>query len=199
MTEPLKKIIFAVGLGLVALIFFIFTTDSDSEDNKHKQLHAAIEPVEPNSTTSEVDNVAELAVVDIKGEVANPGVYEISFDSRVNDVIQMAGGFTANADETQINLAQKIQDEMIIIVNKLGEEGQPQGSSAGDSSGQKLRINYATQEEIETLNGIGPSKAQAIIQYREENGLFQTPEDLLQISGIGEKTLQNFLDQIQVP
>ena len=82
--------------------------------------------------------------------------------------------------------------------HKKGEENIAAGSASGNAQG-KIRINYATVEEIQSLNGIGPSKAQAIIQYREENGLFQAPEDLLNVSGIGEKTLQNFIDQIQVP
>src|SRR5699024_7733105 len=111
--------------------------------------------------------------------------------------IQMAGGFTEDADESQINLAQKVHDEMIIVVFKLGDEPSSEENNTGRDSTGKVRINYATQEEIETLNGVGPSKAQAIIQYRDENGLFQSAEDLLQVSGIGEKTLENFRDQLQ--
>lgn len=200
MPESIKKIIFFIGIALVALLFFLITNDSKTESNDDKkQLHAAVGTTETSIELAE-EIPAEHAIVDVKGEVVAPGVYEVSFDSRVNDVIKLAGGFTTEADETQINLAQKVQDEMIIIVYKEGEEGTPSNSSTGsDPSSQKIRINTATQEEIETLNGIGPSKAQAIIQYREENGLFKTPEDLLQISGIGEKTLQNFIDQIQIP
>lgn len=202
MPESIKKIIFFIGIALVALIFFLITNDSKTESNgDKKQLHANATVGITETSIELVEEVpAEYAIVDVKGEVATPGVYELSFDSRVNDVIKLAGGFTTEADETQINLAQKVQDEMIIIVYKEGEEGTPTNNSTGsDSSSQKIRINTATQEEIETLNGIGPSKAQAIIQYREENGLFKTPEDLLQVSGIGEKTLQNFIDQIQIP
>ena len=199
MSESIKKIIFFAALGFVAIVFFIITNESSSEPQiDNNQMHAVISPDE--SITNEKEGTSpEVAVVDVKGEVNLPGVYELSLDSRVNDVIEKAGGFTAAADETQINLAQRVQDEMIIIVSKQGEAGETTANSAGSDSAQKIRINYATQEEIETLNGIGPSKAQAIIQYREENGLFQSPEDLLQISGIGEKTLQNFIDQIQIP
>lgn len=196
MPESVKKILFPAAIGICAIIFFLLTNQSDSENIETQELQAHIEPT---AETAAEDMVPVQAIVDIKGEVIQPGVYEVQPDSRVNDVIQMAGGFTEDADQTQINLAQKIQDEMIIIVHKKGEEGEPQGTSTSDSAGQKVRVNYASQEEIETLNGIGPAKAQAIIQYREENGLFQTPEDLLQVSGIGEKTLQNFIDQIQIP
>ncbi len=128
----------------------------------------------------------------------HPGVYEMDAESRVNDVIKTAGGFTNDADQTQVNLAQRVQDEMIIVIPKEGEvaEQTSGGSMGGDG---KVKVNYATQEELETLSGIGPSKAQTIIQHREENGLFKTAEDLLEISGIGEKTLENIKGDIQVP
>lgn len=116
---------------------------------------------------------------------------------RVNDVIKKAGGFTNDADQSQVNLAQKVQDEMIIFIPSTGGDIENGGLSVDIAS--KLRINYASQEEIESLNGIGPSKAKAIIQYREENGLFQNTEDLLNVSGIGETTLENIKDDIQVP
>src|SRR5690625_4033375 len=139
-----------------------------------------------------------LVIVDIKGEISRPGIYEVSINSRIHDVIEIAGGFSDEADQTHVNLAQKVQDEMMIIVPKVGEALPTTGTNTGAGSG-KVRINYATQEEIETLSGIGPSKAQAIIQYRDEHGFFNSVEDLLQISGIGEKTLENMKEDIQVP
>src|SRR5699024_2332444 len=137
-------------------------------------------------------------IVDIKGEVIQPGIYELAIDSRINDVIELAGGFSSEADQTHVNLAQKVHDEMLIIVPKLGEVAVTQGVTAGSSS-DKVRINYATQKEVETLSGIGPAKAEAIIQYRDEHGLFKSVEDLLNISGIGEKTLEKMKDDIQIP
>jgi len=138
-------------------------------------------------------------MVDVKGEVSKPGVYEMPADSRVNDVIQKAGGFTNEADETQVNLAQRVHDEMIIVILKTGEEGETAGISSTAEHEGKVRINVADQAEIETLSGIGPAKAETIIQYREEHGLFQTAEDLLDISGIGQKTLDNIIDDIILP
>lgn len=201
MSESIKKVIFFVGLGIAAIIFLLITHEpKNKSDIEKQQLHMAAS-LEESEINQEEAVSQQIAIVDVKGEVNKPGVYEVSMDVRVSDVITKAGGFTAEADETQINLAQKVQDEMIIIVNKRGEEGEDSAtaSSSNAASEQKVKINYATQEEIETLNGIGPSKAQAIIQYREENGLFQAPEDLLEVSGIGEKTLQNFIEQIQIP
>ncbi|MFC4558878.1 helix-hairpin-helix domain-containing protein [Virgibacillus kekensis] len=140
---------------------------------------------------------SETVIVDVKGAVRHPGVYKTSPDSRVNDVIKQAGGFTADADQKMVNLAQKVQDEMLILIPEKGEN--IPSMTTGPAGDGKVRVNYATQEEIETLNGIGPSKAQAIIEYRDENGLFQKVEDLLEVSGIGEKTLENLRDFIQIP
>lgn len=164
------------------------------------------QPVELVNEEPEVEPMETTIIVDIKGEVMKPGVYEMDHDTRVTDVISVAGGFTKNADQNQINLAQKVQDEMVIIVPKEGDETAvssmetaPITQSSMDNSSSKIRINHASKEEIETINGIGPTKAQAIIDHREENGLFQSVDDLLQVNGIGEKTLENIKDSIIVP
>lgn len=158
--------------------------------------------VEPVLNVQEDEEIVQQEqtsiVVDVKGEVIEPGIYELAIDSRVNDVIELAGGFSSEADQTYVNLAQKVHDEMLIIVPKQGDVAATQNVTT-DSSSDKVRMNYATQEEVETLSGIGPSKAQAIIQYREEHGLFNSVEDLLNISGIGEKTLEKIKDDIQIP
>lgn len=165
-------------------------------------------PVLPVEASDQGDQIEEpeqshgLIMVDVKGEVIKPGVYEIDGSARVNDVITLAGGFTDDADVLPVNLAQKVQDEMTIIVPKIGETdglSDPQNFGSQSNGGGKIRINYASQEELETLPGIGPAKALAIIQYREDQGFFTKVEDLLNISGIGEKTLENFREEIQVP
>lgn len=138
----------------------------------------------------------ERIVVDIKGAVKDPGVYEVDEEARVYDIVELAGGFTKDADENQINLAEKAYDEMVIYVPNKREID---GIETVTHQSNKIRINYATAEEIEQLQGIGPSKAKAIIQYREEYGPFRSVEDLLNVSGIGEKTLENIKDDIQIP
>ncbi|HZW67670.1 MAG TPA: helix-hairpin-helix domain-containing protein [Pseudogracilibacillus sp.] len=157
------------------------------------------------------EEVASVILVDIKGEVHNPGVYEVEVDERMQTIIELAGGFTANADERQINLAQKVHDEMVIYVPKEGEEELPAlasgtsmlaSNSASYNSaaeGDLIKVNQATVDDLTKLNGIGPSKAQAIIDHRDEHGLFEKVEDLLEVSGIGEKTLENIKDQLLVP
>ncbi|MFC7748039.1 helix-hairpin-helix domain-containing protein [Lentibacillus kimchii] len=150
-------------------------------------------------TKASEDDVSEegRVMVDVKGEVDEPGVYEVESDTRVNDVIKMAGGFTEKAEQATVNLAQKVQDEMIVNVPKDGADNAKPASANNKTS--QMRINKASQEELEELNGIGPSKAEAIIQYREENGYFKTADDILDVSGIGDKTLESLKDDIQVP
>jgi competence protein ComEA len=179
------------------IIIFIIILNQDLFDDQNNELTPIDAFVDNEQNTAET-SIETTIIVDIKGEVAQPGIYEVEIQSRINDVINLAGGFSAEADQTSVNLAQKVQDEMMIIVPKLGEIT-PNGAVDTGSSTEKVRINYATQDEVETLSGIGPSKAEAIIQYRDENGLFTNVEDLLQISGIGEKTLENIRDDIQIP
>jgi competence protein ComEA len=195
LNELIKKGLFFVPV-IIAIGLFLFMTRDDSAADMDSDLHELL--LTDGEEHTEDDKASEMEVmVDVKGEVRNPGVYEMPADSRVNDVIQKAGGFMDEADETQVNLAQKVHDEMIIIISKSGEAGEV--STQGSNESGKVRINVADQAEIESLNGIGPSKAQAIIQYREENGLFQTAEDLLEISGIGQKTLDNIMDDLIIP
>ncbi|CQR46908.1 ComE operon protein 1 [Paraliobacillus sp. PM-2] len=136
--------------------------------------------------------------VDVKGEVENPDIYQISGEERVKDMIVLAGGFTDHADTSGVNLAQKVFDEMVIIVPKQGETLNETSSSASSSS-SLLRINQATKEEIETLPGIGAVKAEAIIQHREAYGFFQSINELESITGIGKKTVEKLEPYIRVP
>jgi competence protein ComEA len=193
----MKKGLFIVPVVIV-IGLFLFITRDDGAANNEAELQEVLSTAGDGPEEGNPSLETEL-MVDVKGEVRNPGVYEMTADSRVNDVIQKAGGLTDEADETQVNLAQKVHDEMIIIISKTGEGGGTAGTGGGIDDAGKVRINVADQGEIETLNGIGPSKAAAIIQYREENGLFQTVEDLLEISGVGQKTLDNIKDDLIIP
>ena len=146
--------------------------------------------------------------VDIKGEVLRPGVYEFSCESRIQEVIKKAGGFTEEADETKINLAQKISDQMQIIVPNLNSkqeggvtEGNSEKGNLSNTTPSNLKqgtvnINTATLEELQTIKGIGKKKAEAILQYRKEHGAFRTKEDLLQVKGIGKKALEAIESQV---
>ncbi|MEI3606872.1 helix-hairpin-helix domain-containing protein [Pseudogracilibacillus sp. SE30717A] len=181
-------------------VLFLFVGFLFVRKKEIKQVEKEIEFKDTFEFVEEIeeDEQNETMMIDIKGEVKYPGVYEITQGTRVIDIIKEAGDFTSEADQNNINLSQILQDEMVVIVPKKGDEVTVTDFQGG-SDGQKIRINQASKEEIETLNGIGPAKAQAIIDYREENGLFQKVEDLLEINGIGEKTLENFKDDIIIP
>lgn len=144
----------------------------------------------------------ELFMVDVKGEVHAPGVYELPADGRVKDAIAMAEGLTDEANELAINFAQKVEDQMVIYVPHMDDDsGLPENTTtgAGEASGATvININTASEQELMTLSGIGQAKAQQIIQYREEKGLFDTPEDLMNVSGIGEKSFETLKDSIKV-
>ncbi|WP_284140460.1 MULTISPECIES: helix-hairpin-helix domain-containing protein [unclassified Virgibacillus] len=191
-----KKLLFPIIIIVLILLFIILTKED------HAQL--AEQPIDSNlpsiNDPEKEDAQSVTVLIDVKGHVQKPGVYELTSSARVKDVIDLAGGFTDKADQTSINLAQKVNDEMVIIVPELGSpDDSDNGATTGSKAGNKLAINRATKEEIEQLNGIGPKKAEAIIQYREEHGQFRKLEDLLEVSGIGEKTLESIKDAIQIP
>lgn len=137
-------------------------------------------------------------MVDIKGEVKDPGVYALKSTQRIVDAIQVAGGFLSEADQKQVNLAQKLTDEMVIYIPKVGEEGVSSLPPLNEGNDGKINLNQATVEQLETLPGIGPSKAEDILSYREEVGSFKAIEDLKEVSGIGEKTFEKLKDLISV-
>jgi len=158
------------------------------------------EQTEPEKTATQekTPRQPEAIVVDVEGAVKHPGVYEMKQGDRVVDVVKKAGGLTKEADPAQINLAKKLTDEMQIYIPKEGESGRGMATTdtGGTAEGGKININTATVDELQTIPGIGPAKASAIIEYREKNGPFKKVEDLDNVSGIGEKTLEHIKDKI---
>lgn len=148
--------------------------------------------------TSEENTEINSYFVDVKGAVTNPGVYEIEIDSRVVEVIEKAGGFTKEADQNGVNLAQKVTDEMVIYVPKLGEITPGITPVSQNSNPELININAATIEQLDSLPGIGPSKAEAIITFRDENGKFKSIDDVEKVPGIGKKTLDSLSEYITV-
>ena len=190
-------IIVLIVISIVIILKFQETKSNYTEDEN--DIPDLLEKEESNlELTSENIEEETTYIVDIKGEVNRPGVYEVNTTSRVNDVIQLAGGFTDEADQNFVNLAQKVQDEMVIIIPKIGEEHYITSRSNMTIDDSRVNINQASKDELETLPGIGPAKAQAILDFREENGSFKEVEDLLQVNGIGEKTLENLIEYIDV-
>ena len=146
------------------------------------------------STTQET-----VIFVDIKGAVKNPGVYQMKVGDRVKDALDAAGGLTDEADSQKVNLAKRLEDQMVIVVPKVGEEAEeiPAGATSKEEAKEgKVNINTATVEELKTLKGVGDKKAEAIIEYRKKNGSFKTKEDLMKVRGIGKKLFESFEERI---
>lgn len=146
-------------------------------------------------------------VVDIKGAVKAPKEYELKAGSRVRDLIEIAGGLTPEADEEKIYFSKILEDEQCIKIYKIGEEvldseieveeQQEKDTGAVDSKG-KININKATVDELMTIPGIGQVKAQSIVDYRNENGKFNSVDELTNITGIGVKTLEKLRDKVDI-
>ena len=201
-----KKVLSIIGGVLAVIVMILVGRGMMASPPKEKVMVTnAVNTTRVEETTV---MMPQNCFVDIKGEVLRPGVYEFSCESRIQEVIKKAGGFTEEADETKINLAQKITDQMQIIVPNLQskqeggvtEENSGKGSSTNTSvSNSKqgtVNINTATLEELQTIKGIGKKKAEAILQYRKEHGAFRTKEDLLQVKGIGKKALEAIESQV---
>ena len=149
---------------------------------------------------TEVSTTQETVIfVDIKGEVKKPGVYQMKAGDRVKDAIDAAGGLTEEADSQKVNLAKRLEDQMVIVVPKVGEKVEeiPAGETSKEATKEgKVNINTATVEELKTLKGVGEKKAEAIIEYRKKNGSFKTKEDLMKVRGIGKKLFESFQERI---
>ena len=136
----------------------------------------------------------EYIVVHVCGAIKNPGVYQLPIDSRIRDAILAAGGFKRNASEIDINQAKPITDgEQVYIPYK-----NQQKDANTHQQNSKLNINSATVEELTNLPGIGTSKAESIIRYREEHGFFKSIEEIKNIQGIKDGVYSKIADYIVV-
>ncbi|MGI8316079.1 helix-hairpin-helix domain-containing protein [Halobacillus mangrovi] len=199
MNKLIRRYGFILLIIFIGLVIWSLRPPGSEIEVDHE---AASSKIEKSNEKTIPDSSEENGIkVDVKGEVNQPGVYEVKSEMRVDDVIQLAGGMTDKADPSSVNLAQKLIDEMVIHVyssESVTSDGASEKPRIPNSNDQVV-LNQATVEEIQTLNGIGPSKAEAIIQYRQENGPFKTVEDLVNVSGIGEKTIENIKEDIRVP
>ncbi|MBW8348179.1 helix-hairpin-helix domain-containing protein [Bacillus sp. IITD106] len=188
----------AIVVGLAIFLFISQPKDNQGVVNANLPLEEVEKP--------EIEMIKEdqpypsMIFVDVKGAVKIPGIYEAMESDRVFDIIEKAGGLLESADEAQVNFAQKVHDEMVIYIPKVGEEVENLflNESSPSKQNDKVNINKANSVELETLPGIGPAKATAIIEYREENGPFKQVEDIQKISGIGAKTFERLQDLITV-
>lgn len=208
--------IILITLLLISIYQFKF---NEKDDDIQKLEHFDI-------VEEKEDDVSTKITIDIKGAVKKPGVYNMNRDSRVIDAINKAGGLLDTADNSIINLSKKVTDEMVIIIYTKDEISKMlEGDTAikiiekecicpklendacidnkvTNSSEKKenisfpISINKANKEELMNLPGIGESKANAIIKYRDENGNFDKIEDVINVSGIGELVFEKIKEYI---
>lgn len=193
-----KKLI--IKIFILILVVIGLSTSYFINKDEDKQI-ATTEVIENEEYIEE--EVKAKIVVDISGEVENPMVAELPPGSRVDDAIKTAGGLTNDADISNINRASLVEDgQKIVIPSAIKQDGGANNSGASlpaeSLSEKKVNINTASSDELRTLNGVGPATAEKIIVHRESNGQFKKIEDIMDVSGIGEKTFAKFKDKICV-
>jgi competence protein ComEA len=154
------------------------------------------------ATQSPTTSAPGPVTVHVAGAVARPGVYRVGATARVDDAVTAAGGITAEADLDALNLAAKVADGDRVFVPRKGQAPPPVVAPVGATEGAAPRgpvnLNTATIEQLDTLPGVGPTTAQAIIAWRQEHGAFRSVQDLLQVRGIGPAKLESLREQVTV-
>ena len=209
MNKGKQKLLIGIFISIVVIIFISYVFLEKEETVYYS------DNLEEEVTTT----ISDYFYVDVKGAVKTPGVYEFKNGERVIDAINKAGGITKEGNTSNVNLSKKLTSEMVVYIytNKEIKDGSKaincdtncncetldinncyEELKQEERMTSKININTATIKELITLNGIGDSKAQNIITYREENGLFKTIEDIENVSGIGDTIFINIKDQITV-
>lgn len=209
-----KKVMGALGIILLLVAGISFYD--------YQQSGQAVDLSTLSSDTGEKETVGERQVaVYVTGEVAKPGVVYVPWEGRVGDAINQCGGLLPTADSSQVNMAATVKDGMEIRVkgkalskdgnigsrgnqssvevNAVGKASKTDSPEQGkNASGEMVNINTADVEGLKKLKGIGPAMAQRIIDYREANGSFQAPEDIMQVKGIGKAKYAKLKEQIAI-
>ena len=178
----------------------IFVEEEATDDNS---VEVNAEPIKEVKGENQLTKGTKMIVVEIKGEVVNPDVYEISEGSIIRDLITKAGGLTNEANIGKINRADKLRDNQLIVIpnkNELSNANTNINVSKEGNTAEEgiININTASLEELQKINGVGEVKAKSIINYREKNGGFKSIDEMKNIEGIGDKTFEKMKDQITV-
>lgn len=222
-----RKQILVVSLFILliasSISLYVVKFDKQKEKDNKKDREIVLTEKKEVKEKNKAKTTNTKIMVDIKGEVVNPGIYTLDDNQRVIDVINMAGGITKNADTSVLNLSKKLKDEMVIIVysyyevknfsyvkevekkvqtecskgiNDVENDACIEDDSSSEEESSIISINTATKEELMTLTGIGEKKAEDIIKYREENGEFTSIEDIKNVNGIGDSLFEKIKDYI---
>lgn len=193
----------AAGLILALLAAWYFARSRPTASASSPPAVATITAAGAGPASASRGEQGAPVTVDVSGAVKRPGVYTLTTEDRVEDALERAGGATRRADLRQLNRAAKLEDGRQILVPTKGQAAAPAaestgaGPAAGPGAGP-VNLNTATQEQLETLDGVGPATAQKILEYREQHGGFKNVDELDQVSGIGEKRLAALRDEVTV-
>lgn len=207
-----KKNLYILICTCVAIICIIVCLLIEHNDNNSEYQFVPAENKEISTGDAKINNESDDKIyVYVIGEVNNTGVIEANYGDRLKDIIEKAGGFTPEADTKKINLAYQVEDgQKIVIPNindlsdneSVGDDYITTGAGINALQGQggaaKVNINRATQTELETLSGIGPSMANKIIDYRNKNGKFSSIDELKNVPGIGEAKFESIREYVVV-
>ena len=201
-----KTIIYILIIICIAVGYYLYTREEEYVENTNVLI-----PYEENVQSEEKVDKSNRIVIYITGAIKREGIYELEENSRIADSIEAAGGLTEEANIEDINLAYVLEDGMKVHIPVKSEDineiqdntnqyiAKEKSTSADlKNSTEKININTASQTELETLPGIGPSIALKIVSYRRENGKFTKIEDIKKVSGIGENKYSKIKDLIKV-
>lgn len=200
-----------IGIAIIVLVGFgYYKSNSDNLNNNQIQTLVdtkstdSINEKSENNTQNREDNSTTMCQID--GCVNKPGVYSFKKDDRIKDIVELAGGFTQDADTKSVNLAMKLKDEMKVYIPSKTETSKAQNNNIESSdivtikdnnSNSLVNINTADSNKLQTLPGIGPSKAKKIIEFREKNQ-FKKIEEIKNVDGIGDKTFESLKSLITI-
>ena len=196
--QNVKSIILAFVCSLVLIIGGLFYFNQNKTEDYSGVSFSNISNETNNKDEKAENRHDEKIFVDVKGAVKHPGVFETTKDKRVKDLIEEAGGLLDDADTSTLNLSQKVKDQMVIYVLKHGEKPKQISDSSSSSNTDVININTANKEQLMKISGVGKTKAEAIISYREKNGDFKKKEDITKVHGIGKATFEKIKDKIEV-
>ena len=207
-----QKIIFIV-IGTLMVMFIGYYIIKKQDDYKYKEIETIIEEDSAANAVNYEEKIEDTSIiVHVTGAIKKDGIIKAKQGDRIADVIEKAGGITEEADLSKVNLAYRVSDGQKIYIPSINEKDfqteteEYITNEAGkniiveekETNKEKVNINTATQTELETLSGIGPSTALKIINYRNENGKFKSIEDIKNVPGIGDLKFENIKEYICV-
>ena len=209
-----QKIILSIlaSIIIISIGYYVYSKDEKYEELEiDENLQISNENNNTNINNEQLENqeeeYKEKIVVHVSGAVNKEGIVELEEDSRIADAIEKAGGLKEDANMNEVNLAYKLEDGMKIYIPSNKDQEIQERSNIGSGiesnttnkkANSKININTATQEELDSLPGIGPSTALKIINYRKEHGKFSKVEELKNVSGIGDSKFAQLKDLITV-